>query len=64
MRLDNVKGYFDVREYNAKKVRTERAIKSDDVTITFDVVFNGQDLPEQVAKHAKSPASPPSSPPI
>lgn len=54
MRLDNVKGYFDVREYNAKKVRTERAIKSDDVTITFDVVFNGQDLPEQVAKYAKS----------
>jgi hypothetical protein len=54
MRLDNVKGYFDVREYNAKKVRTERAIKSDDVTITFDVVFNGQDLPDQVAKHAKS----------
>lgn len=53
MRLDNVKGYFDVREYNAKKVRTERTMKADDATITFDVVFNGQDLPEQVAKHAK-----------
>lgn len=54
MRLDNVKGYFDVREYNAKKVRTERTVKADDATITFDVVFNGQDLPEQVAKHAKA----------
>lgn len=54
MRLDNAKGYFDVREYNAKKVRTERTMKADDATITFDVVFNGQDLPEQVAKHAKS----------
>lgn len=54
MRLDNVKGYFDVREYNAKKVRTERTMKADDATITFDVVFDGQNLPEQVAKHAKS----------
>ena len=54
MRLDNVKGYFDVREYNAKKVRTERTMKADDATITFDVVFDGQSLPEQVAKHAKS----------
>lgn len=54
MRLDNVKGYFDVREYNAKKVRTERTMKADDATITFDVVFDGQDLPEQVAKYAKS----------
>ena len=54
MRLDNVKGYFDVREYNSKKVRTERTIKADDATITFDVVFDGQNLPEQVAKHAKA----------
>ena len=54
MRLDNVKGYFDVREYNAKKVRTERTMKADDATITFDVVFDGQNLPEQVAKHAKA----------
>lgn len=54
MRLDNVKGYFDVREYNAKKVRTERTMKAGDATITFDVVFDGQNLPEQVAKHAKA----------
>ena len=54
MRLDNVKGYFDVREYNAKKVRRERTMKADDATITFNVVFDGQNLPKQVAKHAKS----------
>lgn len=54
MRLDHVKGYFDVREYNAKKQRQERTIKGNDATITFDVLFNGEQLPEQVAKHAKS----------
>lgn len=54
MRLDHVKGYFDVREFNAKKTRQERTIKSNDATITFDVLFDGEDLPEQVAKHAKS----------
>lgn len=54
MRLDNVKGYFDVREYNAKKTRAERTMKADDATITFDVLFDGSELPAQVAKHAKS----------
>lgn len=54
MRLDHVKGYFDVREFNAKKTRQERTIKSNDTTITFDVLFDGEELPEQVAKHAKS----------
>lgn len=54
MRLDHVKGYFDVREFNAKKTRQERTIKSNDTTITFDVLFDGEDLPEQVAKYAKS----------
>lgn len=54
MRLDHVKGYFDVREFNAKKTRQERTIKGNDATITFDVVFDGEDLPEQVAKYAKS----------
>lgn len=54
MRLDFIKGYFDVREYNAKKQRSERTIKGEDATITFDVVYDAQNLPEQVAKHAKS----------
>lgn len=54
MRLDKVKGYFDVREYNAKKTRAERTMKADDATITFDVLFDGSELPQQVAKHAKS----------
>ena len=53
MRLDNVFGYFDVREFNAKKTRQERTIKGNDATITFDVVFDADQLPENVAKYAK-----------
>lgn len=54
MRIDNLKGYFDVREYNAKKTREERNFKGNEATITFDTIFSGSELPEQLAKHAKS----------
>lgn len=54
MRIDFIKGYFDVREYNAKKQRAERTIKGNDTTITFDVIFNAADLPAELARYAKS----------
>lgn len=54
MRLDFIKGYFDVREYNAKKPRAERTIKGNDTTITFDVLYAAEELPECVAKHARA----------
>lgn len=53
MRLDYVKGYFDVREYNAKKVRAERTMKGNDTTITFDVLYAGEELPPELAAYAK-----------
>jgi len=52
MRLDNVSGYFDVRVYSAKKTREQRDVAGQDQTITFGVVFNPNDLPQQVSKYA------------
>ena len=54
MRLDFIKGYFDVREYNAKKTRAERTIKGNDTTITFDVTFAADQLPAELTKYAKA----------
>ncbi len=54
MRIDNLSGYFDVREYNAKKSVQERQIKSADQTITFGVSFDHDHLPKQLAIHAKN----------
>jgi len=54
MRIDNLSGYFDVREYNAKKSVQERQIKSADQTITFGVSFDPEHLPKQLSAHAKN----------
>lgn len=53
MRLDFIKGYFDVREYNAKKARAERTIKGNEAMITFDVTFAADQLPAELAKFAR-----------
>ena len=53
MRLDFIRGYFDVREYNAKKTRAERTIKGNEAMITFDVTFAADKLPAELAKYAK-----------
>lgn len=49
-----MKGYFDVREYNAKKLVKERTIKSDDATITFGVAFDPEQLPKELSDYAKA----------
>ena len=54
MRLDFIKGYFDVREYNAKKTRAERTIKGNEAMITFDVTYAADQLPAELAKFAKA----------
>lgn len=54
MRQDNLAGYFDVREYNAKKAVQERTIKSDDATITFGVAFDPEQLPKELSDYAKA----------
>ncbi len=54
MRIDNLSGYFDVREYNAKKPAQERAFKSQDATITFGVAFDNDHLPKELSNHAKN----------
>ena len=54
MRLDFIRGYFDVREYNAKKTRAERTIKGNEAMITLDVTFAADQLPAELAKFAKA----------
>ena len=54
MRLDFIRGYFDVREYNAKKTRAERTIKGNEAMITFDATFAADQLPAELAKFAKA----------
>lgn len=54
MRKDYLTGFFDVREYNAKKAVQERAIKSDDATITFGVAFDPEQLPKELSDYAKA----------
>lgn len=52
--MDNLSGYFDVREYNAKKSVQERAFKAQDAAITFGVTFDPERLPKELANHAKA----------
>ena len=47
-------GYFDVREYSAKKAPNERAFKAADSMITFGVAFDPEHLPKELANHAKT----------
>ena len=47
MRMDDLSGYFDVREYSAKKAPNERALKSEDSMITFGVAFDPERLPKE-----------------
>ena len=54
MRMDNLSGYFDVREYSAKKAQNERAYKSADSMVTFGVAFDPEHLPKELANHAKA----------
>lgn len=54
MRIDDLSGYFDVREYNAKKAPNERAFKADDSMVTFGVAFDPEHLPKELANHAKT----------
>ena len=54
MRMDDLSGYFDVREYNAKKAPNERAFKSEDSMVTFGVAFDPEHLPKELSNHAKT----------
>lgn len=54
MRMDDLSGYFDVREYSAKKAPNERAFKADDSMVTFGVAFDPEHLPKELANHAKT----------
>ena len=54
MRMDDLSGYFDVREYNAKKAPNERAFKSADSMVTFGVAFDPERLPKELANRAKT----------
>ena len=54
MRMDDLSGYFDVREYNAKKAHNERAFKSADSMVTFGVAFDPERLPKELANRAKT----------
>ena len=52
--MDDLSGYFDVREYSAKKAPNERAFKSEDSMVTFGVSFDPEHLPKELANHAKT----------
>ena len=52
--MDDLSGYFDVREYSAKKAPNERAFKSEDSMVTFGVAFGPEHLPKELANHAKT----------
>lgn len=52
--MDDLSGYFDVREYSAKKATNERAFKSADSMVTFGVAFDPEHLPKELSNHAKT----------
>ena len=52
--MDNLSGYFDVREYSPKKATNERAYKAADSMVTFGVAFDTERLPKELANHAKA----------
>ena len=53
MRLDNVSGYFDCREFDARKAYADRTMKADTQQIAFNMTFSPDQLPEVVAEFAK-----------
>ena len=53
MRLDNVSGYFDCREFDARKAYADRTLKADSQQIAFNMTFSPDQLPEVVAEFAK-----------
>ena len=53
MRLDNVSGYFDCREFDARKAYADRTMKADTQQIAFNMTFAPDQLPETVAEFAK-----------
>lgn len=54
MRMDDLSGYFDVREYKPKKAQNERAFKAEDSMVTFGVAFDPEHLPKELANRAKT----------
>ena len=52
-RANNLEGYFDVREYNAKKERKEWKIKEEGQTIEFSQIFSTDELPKEFSEFAK-----------
>ena len=53
MRLDNVSGYFDCREFDARKAYADRTLKADTQQIAFNLTFAPDKLPEEVSEFAK-----------
>ena len=53
MRLDNVSGYFDCREFDARKAYADRMMKADTQQIAFSLTFSPDQLPEVVSEFAK-----------
>lgn len=53
MRLDNVCGYFDCREFDARKAYQDRQMKADSQQIGFSLTFAPDQLPEVVSEFAK-----------
>lgn len=53
MRLDNVCGYFDCREFDERKAYADRKMKADSQQIAFNMTFAPDALPESVAEFAK-----------
>ena len=53
MRLDNVCGYFDCREFDAKKAYADRQMKADSQQVAFNMTFAPDQLPECVVEFAK-----------
>ena len=52
--MDDLSGYFDVREYKPKKAQNERVFKSADSMVTFGVAFDPEHLPKELANRAKT----------
>ena len=53
MRLDNVSGYFDCREFDARKAYADRTMKADTQNIAFTLTYAPDQLPEVVSEFAK-----------
>ena len=53
MRLDNVSGYFDCREFDARKAYADRTMKADSQQIAFTLTYAPDQLPEVVSEFAK-----------